>query len=89
MLKIKNMQKKQVFVILTIFTIMVIIIALLANELYWTILKMDILKEELATKNLHYEWLAELTDSLFGENKEEFIKEFNKFKEYRNTNPQP
>ena len=64
MFKIENMQKKQVFVILTIFTIMVIIIALMANELYWTILKMDILKEELATKNLHYEWLQEVSNSL-------------------------
>jgi len=64
MLKIENMQKKQVFVILTIFTIMVIMIALLANELYRTNLKMDILKEELATKNLHYEWLQEVTNSL-------------------------
>lgn len=66
---------------------MVFVLTYTIHELNQKEEKIKFLENQLATKSLHYEWLEEITNSLLGENTEEFVKEFNEFKEYRNANP--
>lgn len=49
--------------------------------------KIESLQKDLDTKTQHYEWLEEITDSLLGKNSEEWLKEFERFQDQREINP--
>ena len=74
-------------IILICVIILVFVLVYTNHELNQKEGKIKFLENQLATKSLHYEWLEEITNSLLGENTEEFVKEFNEFKKYRNANP--
>jgi len=62
-----------------------VIIAVMGNQILQDNSKILFLEDALATKNLHYGWLEEITNSLI--NEKEFQEKCNVFKESRDVSP--